>query len=185
MTEACLFFHTKAFFLCIMLCWLERMMIRADVACQPSSQPIRWLPPPMLASHWLKAHLGLQGHCTQRLEPALYCVGFLLYCTVALRFIATFAHHCNKSCGSEGLWCGGTLRGECLKLLQTSLHCIALHCFALLCLAYPALHGKALAQVNICVSSPFTKLSDITDTIHSRGRSIVWILRVPFKTQKM
>ena len=77
-------------------------------------------------------------YSTVRAYTALYCVGFLLYCTVALRLIATFAHHCNKSCGSEGLWCGGTLRGECLKLLQTSLHCIALHCSSLLCTALPS-----------------------------------------------
>ena len=69
-------------------------------------------------------------YSTVRAYTALYCVGFLLYCTVALRLIATFAHHCNKSCGSEGLWFGGTSRGECLKLLQTSLRCIALPCFA-------------------------------------------------------
>ena len=141
----------------------------------------------MPASHWLEAHLGLQGHCTQRLEPTLYCVGFLLYCTVALRLIATFAHHCNKS---RGLWGSVVWWDIAWWMLETFANFTALHCFALLCLsallflAYPALHGKALAKVNICVSSSFTKLSDITDAIHSRGWSIIWILRVPFKIPK-
>ena len=38
---------------------------------------------PMPASYWIKPHLGLQGHCTQRLEPTLHCIA-LDFCCIAL-----------------------------------------------------------------------------------------------------
>ena len=101
-------------------------------------------------------------YSTVRAYTALYCVGFLLYCTVALRLIATFAHHCNKSCGSEGVvWWDIAIAWW---MLETFANFTALHCFALLCLsallflASPcfARQSTCYAEVNNCVSSPFT-----------------------------
>ena len=123
-------------------------------------------------------------YSTVRTYTVLRWISVVLHCG-----ITAHRHFCSSLQQISWLW--GSLVWWDIAIawwmLETFANFTALHCFALLCLsallflAYPALHGKALAEVNICVSSPFTKLSDITDAIHSRGWSIIWISRVLFK----